>query len=138
MDRRDFLLAAPALIAGGWQISPLFQWQTGNPLWAALARAGAALNLLNLVPVWILDGGQAALALSKTERIVLLTACLTLWLVLGENMFFLVALGFGYQVFFAGHLPARPSRATTVYFIAVLTALGVMIRLMPGQELGMR
>jgi Zn-dependent protease len=111
-------------------------WQTGNPLWAALARAGAVLNLLNLIPVWVLDGGQAALALSKTERIVLLTACLALWLVLGENMFFLVALGFGYQVFFAGNLPAGPSRATTIYFIAVLTALGMMIRLMPGQGLG--
>src|SRR5258708_27471765 len=111
-------------------------WQTGNPLWAALARAGAILNLLNLVPVWILDGGQAALALSKTERIVLLTACLALWLVLGENMFFLVALGFGYQIFFAGHLPARPSRATTLYFAAVLTDLGVMIRLMPPQGVG--
>ncbi|MCU1304032.1 MAG: hypothetical protein JWQ87_4316 [Candidatus Sulfotelmatobacter sp.] len=106
-------------------------WQTGNPLWAALARAGAVLNLLNLIPVWVLDGGQAVLALSKTERIVLLTACLALWLVLGENMFFLVALGFGYQVFFAGHLPARPSRATAVYFALVLAALGVMIRLMP-------
>jgi Zn-dependent protease len=114
----------------------LLWWQTGNPLWAALARAGAVLNLLNLIPVWVLDGGQAALALSKTERIVLLTACLALWLVLGENMFFLVALGFGYQVFFAGHLPARPSRATTVYFLAVLTALGVMIRMMPVQGTG--
>jgi len=116
----------------------LLWWQTGNPLWAALARAGAVLNLLNLIPVWVLDGGQAALALSKTERIVLLTACLALWLVLAENMFFLVALGFGYQVFFAGHLPSRPSRATAIYFAAVLTALGVMIRLMPGQGMGMR
>jgi Zn-dependent protease len=113
-------------------------WQTGDPLWAALARAGAVLNLLNLIPVWVLDGGQAVLALSKMERIVLLTACLALWLGLGENMFFLVALGAGYQVFFAGELPAHPSRATTVYFVAVLTALGVMIRLMPGQGLGMR
>jgi Zn-dependent protease len=107
--------------------------QTGNPLWGALARAGAVLNLLNLIPVWVLDGGQAALALSKTERIVLLTVCLALWLVLGENMFFLVALGFGYQVFFAGHFPARPSRETAVYFVALLIALGAMIRLMPGQ-----
>ena len=114
----------------------LLWWQTGNPLWAALARAGAVLNLLNLIPVWVLDGGQAALALSKTERIVLLTACLALWLVLGENMFFLVALRFGYQVFFAGHLPSGPSRATTIYFLAVLTALGVMIRMMPGQGMG--
>jgi Zn-dependent protease len=113
-------------------------WQTGNPLWAALARVGAALNLLNLIPVWVLDGGQAVLALNKTERIILLTASLALWLLLGENMFFLVALGAGYQVFFARNLPAHSSRAATVYFVAVLTALGVIIRLMPGQGVGMR
>ena len=113
-------------------------WQTGNPLWAGLARAGAVLNLLNLVPVWVLDGGQAARALSKTERLVLLTACLALWLVLKEGMFFLVAVGAGYQVFFAGDLPAHPSRATTIYFIAVLTALGVVLHLMPGTGMGMR
>jgi Zn-dependent protease len=113
-------------------------WQTGDPLWAALARAGAWLNLLNLIPVWVLDGGQAALALSKTERIVLLTACLALWLVLGENMFFLVALGAGYQVFLAGDLPAHPSRATTVYFVAVLTGLGILMRLIPGHGFGVK
>jgi Zn-dependent protease len=113
-------------------------WQTANPLWAALARAGAVLNLLNLIPVWMLDGGQAVLALSKTERIVLLTACLALWLVLGQNMFFLVALGAGYQVFFAGVLPPHPSRSTTIYYLAVLTALGVIIRLMPGTGLGVQ
>ena len=28
---------ALALIAGGWQISPLFQWQTGNPLTATMS-----------------------------------------------------------------------------------------------------
>ena len=111
-------------------------WQTGNPLWAALARAGAVLNLLNLIPVWVLDGGQAALALSRMERIVLLTACLALWLVLGENMFFLVALGAGYQVFLAGKLPQHSSRAATIYYVAVLTGLGVIIRLMPGTGLG--
>jgi Zn-dependent protease len=111
-------------------------WHTGNPLWAALARAGAILNLLNLIPVWVLDGGQAALALSKVERIVLLTACLVLWLVLGQNMFFLVAIGWGYQAFFAGHLPARPSRVTTIYFLVVLTALGVIVRLLPIPSVG--
>ena len=63
-------------------------WQTGNPLWAALARVGAILNLLNLIPVWVLDGGQAALALSKAERIVLMTAGVALGLVLrAEHVF---------------------------------------------------
>jgi Zn-dependent protease len=112
-------------------------WQTGNPLWASLARAGAVLNVLNLTPVWVLDGGQASHALSKMERIVLLTACLALWLLLGEGVFFLVAAGAGYSAFFAHDLPAHPSRATTVYFVAVLIALGVILRLLPGQGIDM-
>jgi Zn-dependent protease len=111
-------------------------WQTGDPLWASLARASAFLNVLNLIPIWALDGGQAVLALSKTERIVLLTACLGLWLVLGEGVFFLVALGAGYQIFFAGNLPAHPSRATIIYFAVVLAALGIILHLMPGQGFG--
>jgi Zn-dependent protease len=112
-------------------------WQTGNPLWAGLARSGAILNVLNLIPVWVLDGGQAALALSKAERIVVMTAAVALGLALGERLFVLVALGAGYRAFFAADLPAHPSRATTIYFIVVLTALGVIIRLMPGEGLGL-
>lgn len=116
----------------------LIWYQTGNPLWAALARVGAILNVLNLIPVWVFDGGQAALALSKTERIVLMTVCVALGLALGQNIFFLVAAGAGYRAFFAADFPPHPSRATTVYFVAVLTALGVIIRLMPGQGLGLQ
>ena len=112
-------------------------WQTGDLFWASLARVGAILNLLNLIPVWVLDGGQAALALSKSERIFLLIASVVLGLALKQNMFFLVALGAGYRAFFGGDLPTHPSRAITVYFVVVLTALGVLIRLMPGQGLGL-
>lgn len=112
-------------------------WQTGDQLWAALARAGAWLNLLNLIPVWVLDGGQAVLALSKTERMVLLTASLAFWLVFHESVFFLVAIGAGYQAFFAGDLPAHPSRTTTAYFVLVLAALGIVLRLLPGHGFGM-
>ncbi len=112
-------------------------YQTGNPLWSSLARVGAILNLLNLIPVWVLDGGQAALALSKSERLVLMAACGVLGLALGQRLVLLVGLGAGYRAFFATDFPAHPSRATTVYFIAVLTALGVIIRLMPGHGLGL-
>jgi Zn-dependent protease len=113
-------------------------YQTKDPLWAALARSGAWLNVLNLIPIWMLDGGHAVMALSKMERIILLTASLALWLLLGENLFFLVALGAGYQVFFAGDLPARPSRITTAYFVAVLAGLGLIMHFLPGKGFGMR
>jgi Zn-dependent protease len=113
-------------------------WQTGSPLWGALARTSTFLNLLNLIPVAILDGGQAVRALSKAERIALLAACLALWLLLGEGMFVLLALGAGYQAFFAGDFPAYPSRKTTVYFIGILSALGLLLSVLPKQGLGGR
>ena len=121
---------ASVVCAGLW-------WQTHDPLWSGLARSGAILNLLNLIPVWVLDGGQAALALSKGERIALVGVSIVLALAVGQNIFFLVAMGFAYQAFFAGNFPARASRATAVYFIVVLAALGIIIRLMPGQGLGL-
>jgi Zn-dependent protease len=114
----------------------LLWWQTGDPLWAALARAGAVLNVLNLIPVWVLDGGQAVLALGKTQRIVLLTVCLAVWLLLSQGIFFLVAVGFAYQAFFSRDLPAHPSRNSAIYFTAVLVALGIVLRLLPGQGPG--
>lgn len=131
--RAAISLAGPLAGLFASVVCALLWWHTGDALWAGLARAGAFLNLLNLIPVWVLDGSQAATALSKNERIVLLTACLAFWLVIGESVFFLVAIGAGYQVFMAGNLPAHPSRLTTVYFLAVLAALGVVLHLMPGQ-----
>ena len=50
----------------------------------------------------------------------------------------MVAIGAGYQVFFAGNFPAHSSRATTVYFIAVLIALGVILGMLPGQGFGIQ
>jgi Zn-dependent protease len=41
---------------------------THSEIFAALAQAGAWLNLFNLLPVWQLDGSHAFKALSKMER----------------------------------------------------------------------
>jgi Zn-dependent protease len=112
-------------------------WKTGNGLWAGLARAGAWLNAMNLIPVWMLDGGQAALALSKLERIGLLTLCLALWIFFGENVFFLAALGAAYRVF-TKDTPPHPSLGTSIYFAAVLICLGAVMWMMPGQGFGPR
>ena len=113
-------------------------WQTRDPFWALLARVGAALNLLNLIPVWVLDGGQAALALSKRDRIVLLIASVLLWLVLRENVLLLVAAGALLRSFFTQDLPAHSSPSITAYFIAVLAALSVLLRMLPGQGFGIQ
>jgi Zn-dependent protease len=110
--------------------------QTRLPLWADLARVGAILNLLNLIPVWVLDGGHAALALSKPERVGLLVASAVLWFLTRDNMLLLVAAGAAYRAFFVNDLPAKSSPKITAYYIAVLTALTLMIWLLPGRGLG--
>jgi Zn-dependent protease len=109
----------------------LYLWQrTGNGVWAALARASAGLNILNLIPVWILDGGQATLALSKVERWLLLGLSLLLWLGLGENLFFLVAAGVVYRLF-TKDLPPFAAPRITAYYATVLIGLSVVMHLVP-------
>jgi Zn-dependent protease len=129
-------LAGPA--AG--LIAALVCWvvwlKTGEGMWAVLARASAWMNILNLVPVWILDGGQAALALSKVERIVLLAVSLGLLATVQEMVFLLVAGGALFRVFTKDQ-SARPSPAITIYFVAVLVLLAVVMRFVPTQGSGM-
>jgi Zn-dependent protease len=73
-ETRAFVsLAAPL---AGWiasAVCALIWWKTGAGIWAALARASVWLNVLNLIPIWILDGGQAIAAMNKAERISLVT-----------------------------------------------------------------
>jgi Zn-dependent protease len=112
-------------------------FKTGDPLWAALARAGAWLNVLNLVPVWMLDGGQAILVLNRTERIVVLTISLALWVLLGEGVFALVAGGACWRLF-TKDIPEQPSRSTTAYLVAVIVLLALILRITPGRGAGIR
>jgi len=109
--------------------------QTGNPLWAALAHAGAWLNLLNLIPVWVLDGGSAMRALGKVQRVVVLAAALLLWHGTGENTFLLVAAGAVYRLF-TKDLPKDPSAKATLYFVLVLFLLGLLLYFVPQQKIG--
>jgi Zn-dependent protease len=128
--RAQISLAGPL---AGWFAAAvcLFLYgRTHQALWAALARTGAALNILNLIPVWMLDGGQAALALARTERILLLAASLGLWLVSGESIFFLVTMGVTWRLF-TKDLPPEPSWSTLAYYIALLAALAWILHATP-------
>ena len=113
----------------------LLWWKTGSNLWAGLAHFTALINVLNLIPVWVLDGGQAIPALGKTERVVLLGFCLFLWILLKEPIFVLVAGGTAYRLFDKDIRPA-PGRGATAYFLAVLALLGLVLWLVPIQMAG--
>ena len=112
-------------------------WKTHDPLWAALARAGAWLNLLNLIPVWVLDGSQATSALSRNARVLLLCICLVCWYGFSESAYFLLACGFVYRLF-TKDLPGEPSRKVATYFVALVIVLGAVMSFVPGQGFGAR
>src|ERR1700686_1816325 len=60
-------LAGPLAGWLGAAVCGLLCRKTGNNLWAGLAHFTALLNVLSLIPIWFLDGGQAISALSKAE-----------------------------------------------------------------------
>jgi Zn-dependent protease len=118
----------------GWfaaAVCALLWYQTGNGIWGALARTGAWLNVLNLIPVWVLDGSQAVLALNRIERAVLLTASVALAVVLEEWSLLLVGAGLLWRLFTKDQ-PAQGSRSMAAYFLAVMAGLAFLMRLMPG------
>jgi Zn-dependent protease len=128
-------LAGPLAGWGGAVVCTFLWLHTGSSLWAALARSGAWLNLLNLIPIWGLDGGHAFLALTKKHRMLVLSCSVAALLLLGESVFLLVALGATWRLF-TRDLPQEPSPLTASYFVAVLSGLSILMWVLPGQGFG--
>jgi len=105
---------------------------TQNPMWAALARTGAVINLLNLIPIWVLDGGQATNALGVAERVTVLAAALALWAYAQSGIFFLIAAGFAWRLY-TKDKPAASDWNTCCYYIALLAALGLIVHGIPAE-----
>jgi Zn-dependent protease len=128
-------LAGPLAGLLGAAVCAVVWYRTGDGLWAALARVSVLVNILNLTPVWALDGGQAMNALSRTERFVLLAATLLLWVYLAKGIFFVVAAGVVYRLF-TKDLPPMPNPRIATYFVLLLVGLGAILYGMPGQGFG--
>ena len=104
--------------------------QTGDLLWAALAYTGARLNVLNLIPVWMLDGGKAAAALGIAGHVALLALCVGLWAYTGSLIFLLVAAGMVYRLF-TKDKPTHEDWGICLYYAAVLAALAFVLHVTP-------
>ena len=122
----------------GWiaaAICFLIYTYTQDPLWAALARTGAVLNTLNLIPVWVLDGGTATYSLDAIGRAALLLTALALWGYTGEGFFLFVAAGFAWRIFTAlkarSDSPQQNDWGAWAYYAALLIALGVLFHAVP-------
>lgn len=107
---------------------------TQRPVFAALAHTGAWLNLLNLIPVWILDGGQATNALSRLQRVLLLATCIVFFVMGHEMVFLLVAAGMTYRLF-THDIPTQPSTRTMIFYTTLLFALAALLKIIPFQPI---
>jgi Zn-dependent protease len=111
-------------------VCALVWMRTGDKLWIGLASVSALLNVLNLIPVWVLDGGQTIRALNKTERIVLVCAAVAFAIGFAQPALLLVAAGAAYRVF-TKDMPPTPNHAVLVYYLSVLAGLGLVMGMAP-------
>jgi Zn-dependent protease len=133
--KAEVSLAGPL---AGWcaaAFCALMWLKTGDGIWSALARTGAWLNVLNLIPIWQLDGSGAVAALNKINRAGLLVVSLLLWFGLHEGIFFLVAAGLTFRLFTKDE-PQEPGNSIAIYFAALLVALGLLMHAIPHQSGG--
>jgi len=129
-DRAQISLAGPL---AGWAAAAfclLVYQQTRDPVWAALARSGAVLNLFNLIPVWILDGGKAIESLALAPRLALLGVACAVGIAARQPIYILVAGGIGFRLF-THDKPDQNDWSSLTYYSAVLVALGLLLYLSP-------
>jgi Zn-dependent protease len=126
---RSFVsLAGPLAGCVGAVVCALLWMKTGDTLWVGLASLSAILNLLNLIPIWVLDGGQAIGALNRSERIVVSVAAVLFAAFFSQPLLLLVAAGAVYRAY-GKDIPVAPSHAVTAYYVSVLAALGYLSQL---------
>jgi Zn-dependent protease len=129
-QRAQVSLAGPL---AGWiaaAVCFLIYTYTHEPVWAAIARSGAMLNIMNLIPVWILDGSKAIESLGMVERVALLAVTVAVGACTWQPIYILVGLGIMFRLF-TKDKPEREDWSSWFYYAAVVAALGVLLHLTP-------
>ena len=125
-------LAGPLAGVVGAAVCALLWLRTRERLWLGLASFSAWINLMNLIPVWRLDGGQAITVTGRTGCIGIALAALVFAACFSQPLLLLVAGGAVYRAF-GNDISAEtaPGHGVTAYFIVLLAALGYLSALAP-------
>jgi Zn-dependent protease len=102
----------------------------GGPMWLAVARVAAWINLFNLLPVWQLDGNRGFAALSTMGRWAIVAAFALGWLIAGDGLFALLVLAATVRAM-ASDAPDRADSVTLLQFAVLVIALSVVLRMVP-------
>jgi Zn-dependent protease len=106
---------------------------TGQSIWAAIGAGGAWLNLLNLLPLWSLDGGRAFRALTRYQRGSMLSVFIILWLATNEGLLVLLAIGAAYRAFSKDYATTS-DRGVLIQLAAVSVLLALLSLSVPGAQ----
>ena len=125
-------LAGPLAGAIGAALCALLWMQTQERLWIGLASFSAFINLMNLIPVWTLDGSQAMVAINRAGRIGIAIAGVLFAAFFSQPLLLLVVGGAVYRAFDKTLAPdMAPNYGVTAYFVSLLAALGYLASLAP-------
>jgi Zn-dependent protease len=132
-DTRAFIsLAGPLAGALGAVFCLLIWLQTREGLWIGLASFSALINLMNLIPVWSLDGGQAMAAINRPGRIGIAIAAVLFAAFFSQPLLLLVAAGAVYRAFEKPSTADMPTNnGVTAYFMILVATLGYLSALAP-------
>ncbi len=98
---------------------------THQGVWLAVAQFAAWLNLINLLPISILDGSSALNAVGAQHRIIIAAICAALGLALHEWTFLIVAAGVAYRLW-KRDFPAQSKPGIAPAFLALAIANGLL------------
>jgi Zn-dependent protease len=119
-------LAGPIYGLGAAVFAWLMGLLTGAPIWFAIARIGAWINLFNLIPIWQLDGGRGFRALTRKQRGIALAIALAMWAVTEQTMLLLICLGAVYRLF-SKDFPEQPDNLALVQYGGLVFFLALLL-----------
>lgn len=114
-------LGAALAALGAYQV-------TGVPIWAAIAKVGAWINLFNLLPFWQLDGGRGFRALSKEDRWGAVGVLGTAWFFSHESLLVLLLIAAVIQLF-SKNAPEKRDLPMLALYSVLVAALSALSRL---------
>jgi Zn-dependent protease len=91
----------------------------------------ASINLFNLTPVWMLDGGRGLRALDRQQRVYWLGLAAVLWYVIGAGRFILLMLGAAYRILWKKDDAPAPDMGAFLEFVGLLVVFGTLLKLIP-------
>jgi Zn-dependent protease len=107
-----------------------------QPIFLAIAKLGAWINLFNLVPFWQLDGGRGFRPLSRLQAWLLIAIIFGIWFPTHEGLLILIG---GISVFRALAIPPNSKESDLVAFIqfaSLIVGLTLMSKIrVPGFEI---